>query len=69
MGFPPRDRAMLDALGDDEHLARAHRHCPVAHFDVNLAFEHEKKIVALGMGVPIEFALDLHDHHVVAIEF
>lgn len=37
--------------------------------NVQFAFEYQKKVVALRVRMPAEFALHLDDHHVVPIEF
>ncbi len=67
MRFLARDRAMLDAVRHDEHLAGPERHGAVAQLDVERALQHEEEIVGVVVLVPDELALHLHDHHVVAV--
>jgi hypothetical protein len=62
------DRAVFDALGHDEELAGAERDIPVAQSDAQPPLENEEEVVAVGMGVPDEFALQLHDHDVMAVK-
>src|SRR3954452_18032740 len=58
---------MLDAFRHDEHLAGAKRHGAVAQLDVEHALEHEEEIIGIVVLVPDEFALELRNHHVVAV--
>src|SRR6202044_4034822 len=68
MGFLCRNRTMLHALGNNEHLARSQRDDAVAQVNVNTAFEHQKEIVRVLVLMPNELALDLDHHQVVTVE-
>jgi hypothetical protein len=61
------DRAMLDALRDDEQFAGAERHGAVAQLDVEHTFKHQEEIVGLVVLVPDELAFELRHHHVVTV--
>lgn len=62
------DRPMLDALRHNEKLTRAKLDGPVAQLDPQSSFKNEKEVVGVGVRVPNEFALGLHDHNVVPVK-
>jgi hypothetical protein len=63
-----RDGSMLDTLRDDEQLIRTHLDHAVPQLDPQCAPQNKKEVVRIGMRVPVERPLALHDHHVEAIE-
>src|SRR5258706_8505129 len=62
------DRTVLRAFRYHEHLAGTERDIALAQPDREAAFQHEKEIVRVVVLVPLELALHLHHHQVVAIE-
>jgi len=56
-----------DALGHDEHLARADAHRAVAKVDAQLALDHHEGLVGLLVIVPDEITLQLHDLELVVV--
>ena len=67
MDFFERHGPMLNAFGNDVHFAGAKGDGLIPEFDIQLALEHEKEIIRVGVAVPDEFALGLHDHHIAVI--
>jgi len=68
MGLLLGDGAMLDALRHDEHLAFAQFDVPIPQLDRQAALQHQEEVVGVVVLVPVEWALHLHDHQVVAVE-
>src|SRR6267142_3139696 len=62
-----RLRLVLDAAGDDVHLTGLQRHLAVAQVDGQLPVHHDEDLVGLGVLVPDELALDLHDLEMVVV--
>src|ERR1700731_196215 len=69
MGFLGGDGSVLDAFGNDKYFARPYRYDFVSKLNVDSAAEHKEEIICVRMLVPYEFALDLDDHEIVAVEF
>src|SRR5260370_18005179 len=63
MDFFFGDRAMLDAMGNDDALAFANYGFMIAKLHAQHAFDHEEQFVFNVVMVPDEFAFDLDDLH------
>src|SRR5215510_4495667 len=61
-------RTVLDAAGDDEELSRREHHIAVSHLNGELSVEDEEELVGVGVPVPGELALNLHDPDVVVVD-
>jgi SAM-dependent methyltransferase len=59
---------VLDAAGDDEELARREHHVAVSHLNGELSFEDHEELAGVGVPVPGELALELHDPDVVVVD-
>jgi hypothetical protein len=63
MDFVVGDRAMLNAMGNDDEFAFANYGFVIAKLHAQHAFDHEEKFVFNVVMVPDEFAFDLDDLH------
>jgi hypothetical protein len=61
MDFVVGDRAMLNAMGNDDEFAFANYGFMIAKLHTQHAFDHEEKFVFNIVMVPDEFAFDLDD--------
>jgi hypothetical protein len=63
MDFVVGDRAMLNAMGNDDELAFANYRFVIAKLHAQDAFDYEEEFVFDVVMVPDEFAFDLDDLH------
>lgn len=68
MGLVFSDRSVLYALGHYKYFAWTKPNSAVSQLNSDMPNENQKEIVGIVVLVPNEFALDLHDHEVVAVE-
>jgi hypothetical protein len=69
MRFTDGARAVLHAARDDVQLTRGKRHhAAVFQVDFQRACQHQKKVVRVGVNVPVIFAAQFGDHDIVAVE-
>jgi len=61
-------RAVLDAARYDEKLARAEYDITISQLDGELSVEDQEELIGVGVPVPGELALDLHDPDVVIVD-
>src|ERR1700683_407032 len=59
---------MLYTARSDEQLTGAENHVSVVHPDRQLAANDQEELIGVFVGVPHEFALDLHDLDLVVVE-
>src|SRR5438552_14167519 len=52
LALSDRPRPVLLAPRNDEHLARGKRHATVAEIDGHLAFDHNERLIRIGVAVP-----------------
>jgi hypothetical protein len=58
---------MFDASGHNKNLAGVNGDGAISQFDVERTLEHQKKIIRVIMLMPVEWALELGNHNVVAV--
>jgi len=68
MSFLYCDRAMFDALRNDEHFSPAKPDNPIAKLNFDLTRQDEKEIVRVIVFVPNELPLYLEHHQVMPVE-
>jgi hypothetical protein len=67
-GFGIGLRTVLDTAGDDEELPRPEHHIAVSQLNGELSVEDQEELVGVGVPVPGELALELHDPDVVVVD-
>src|SRR5262249_34652770 len=67
-GFGVGARAVLRAAGHDEDLPWCQHDVAIAHLDGELSAEYQEELVGVGVLVPGELPLDLHDPDVVVVD-
>lgn len=60
--------AVLGAAGHDKELAWREHDAAVSHLDGELSVEDQEELVGVGVPVPGELALDLHDPDIVVVD-
>ena len=66
-GFGIGPWTVLDAAGDDEELPRPEHHIAVSHLDGEPSVEDQEELIGVGVPVPGELTLDLHDPDIVVV--
>jgi hypothetical protein len=67
-GFGVGARAVLNPAGHNEKLPRPQYDIAISHLDGQLSAEYQEELVSVGMPVPGELALDLHDPDLVVVD-